>query len=29
MFTDEVFQKERTQNLQNPIIKAWWNVTYA
>ncbi len=29
MFTDEVFQKERTQNLQNPIVKAWWNVTYA
>lgn len=29
MFTDEVFQKERTQNLKNPIVKAWWDQTYA
>lgn len=29
LFTDDEFQKDRTRNLKNPIVKAWWDKTYA
>jgi hypothetical protein len=29
LFTDEEFQKDRTRHLKNPIVKAWWDKTYA
>lgn len=29
LFTDEDFQKERRRTLKNPIVKAWWDFTYA
>lgn len=29
MFTDLDFQKDRIRYLKNPIVKAWWNETYA
>jgi type IV secretory pathway TraG/TraD family ATPase VirD4 len=29
MFTDENFQRERRTTLKNPVVKAWWDYTYA
>jgi hypothetical protein len=29
MFTDEEFQKDRVRHVKNPIVKAWWEKTYA
>lgn len=29
LFTDEEFQKERIRHVKNPIVKAWWEKTYA
>ncbi|PID84381.1 hypothetical protein CSB09_01040 [Candidatus Gracilibacteria bacterium] len=29
LFTDENFQRERRTTLKNPIVKAWWDHTYA
>jgi len=29
LFTDEEFQKDRVRNVKNPIVKAWWETTYA
>ncbi len=29
LFTDENFQRERRNTLKNPIVKAWWDNTYA
>ena len=29
LFTDPNFQKARMQTLRNPVVKAWWNTTYA
>lgn len=29
LFTDELFQKERIKHVKNPIIKAWWDNTFA
>lgn len=29
LFTDEDFQKDRTRHLKNPIVKAWWEKTFA
>lgn len=29
LFTDEEFQKERVRCVKNPIVKAWWEKTYA
>jgi len=29
MFTDEDFQKDRIRHVKNPIVKSWWEVTYA
>ncbi len=29
LFTDENFQRERRTTLKNPVVKAWWDYTYA
>ncbi len=29
MFTDTDFQKERVRHVKNPVVKAWWDKTYA
>lgn len=29
LFTDEDFQKDHVRNVKNPIVKAWWEKTYA
>ena len=29
LFTDEDFQKDRVRHIKNPIVKAWWEKTYA
>lgn len=29
LFTDEDFQQERRRSCKNPIVKAWWDYTYA
>jgi len=29
MFTDEDFQKDRVRHVKNPIVKSWWEKTYA
>jgi Helicase HerA, central domain len=29
LFTDENFQRERRTTLKNPIVKSWWDYTYA
>lgn len=29
LFTDENFQKERRAQLKNPVVKTWWDHTYA
>jgi hypothetical protein len=29
LFTDNDFQKERVRHVKNPIVKAWWEKTYA
>ncbi len=29
LFTDNDFQKERIRHVKNPIVKAWWEKTYA
>lgn len=29
LFTDDDFQKERINTLKNPIVKSWWNHTFA
>lgn len=29
LFTDDDFQKERVRHIKNPIVKAWWEKTYA
>ena len=29
LFTDEEFQKDRVRHVKNPIVKAWWESTYA
>lgn len=29
LFTDDDFQKERRRTLKNPIVKAWWDFTFA
>ncbi len=29
MFTDQDFQKDRVRHVKNPIVKAWWEKTYA
>ena len=29
LFTDEDFQKDHVRNVKNPIVKAWWDKTYA
>ena len=29
LFTDEAFQRERVRYCKNPIVKAWWDTTYA
>ncbi len=29
LFTDDEFQKERRRTLKDPIVKAWWDFTYA
>lgn len=29
LFTDDNFQKERIRHVKNPIVKAWWENTYA
>lgn len=29
LFTDNAFQQERTKRVKNPIVKAWWEKTYA
>ena len=29
LFTDEEFQKDRVRHLKNPIVKAWWEKTFA
>ncbi len=29
LFTDEEFQKDRVRHVKNPIVKAWWETTYA
>ena len=29
LFTDEEFQKDRVRHVKNPIVKAWWDKTYA
>ncbi len=29
LFTDEAFQKVKVSKVKNPVVKAWWNSTYA
>lgn len=29
IFTDEAFQKTKLKNVKNPVIRAWWEKTYA
>lgn len=29
LFTDDNFQRERRATLKNPVVKAWWDYTYA
>ncbi len=29
LFTDDDFQKDHVRNVKNPIVKAWWEKTYA
>jgi hypothetical protein len=29
IFTDQEFQKDRVRNVKNPVVKAWWESTYA
>ena len=29
LFTDEEFQKDRVRHVKNPIVKAWWEKTFA
>jgi hypothetical protein len=29
LFTDDDFQMERRRSLKNPIVKAWWDYTFA
>ena len=29
LFTDQDFQKDRVRHVKNPIVKAWWEKTYA
>ena len=29
LFTDDNFQRERRNTLKNPVVKAWWDYTYA
>lgn len=29
LFTDENFQRERRNTLKNPVVKSWWDYTYA
>lgn len=29
LFTDDNFQRERRTTLKNPVVKAWWDYTYA
>ncbi|MFK7779912.1 MAG: DUF87 domain-containing protein [Candidatus Gracilibacteria bacterium] len=29
LFTDEEFQKDRVRHVKNPIVKSWWETTYA
>ena len=29
LFTDDDFQKDHVRNVKNPIVKAWWDKTYA
>jgi len=29
LFTDEAFQKVKVSKIKNPVVKAWWNKTYA
>lgn len=29
LFTDDEFQKDRVRHLKNPIVKAWWEKTFA
>ena len=29
LFTDEAFQKVKVAKVKNPVVKAWWNSTYA
>jgi hypothetical protein len=29
MFTDPDFQKDHTRHVKNPIVKNWWEKTYA
>ncbi len=29
LFTDEDFQKERVRHIKNPIVRSWWEKTYA
>lgn len=29
LFTDDDFQKERRRTLKNPVVKAWWDFTFA
>lgn len=29
LFTDDEFQKDRVRHVKNPIVKAWWEKTYA
>lgn len=29
LFTDDDFQKDHVRNVKNPIVKAWWEKTFA
>ncbi len=29
LFTDDNFQRERRTTLKNPVVKSWWDYTYA
>ncbi|HRI35941.1 MAG TPA: type IV secretion system DNA-binding domain-containing protein [bacterium] len=29
LFTDDAFQQERRKNLKNPVVKTWWDYTFA
>lgn len=29
LFTDEAYQKVKVSKIKNPVVKAWWNKTYA